>query len=49
MPKTIDILVDCCVKNTIPPIPVLANYFGSEKLYNYNEDDLCRIIYKNVE
>ena len=30
MPKTIDILVDCFVKNIIPPIPVLADYFGSE-------------------
>ena len=44
MPKTIDILVDCCVKNTIPPIPVLADYFGSENLYNYNEDDICVIL-----
>jgi hypothetical protein len=44
MPKTIDILVDGCVKNIIPPIPVLADYFGYENLYNYNEDDLCIIL-----
>ena len=44
MPKTIDILVDCCVKNIIPPIPVLADYFGSENLCNYNEDDICVIL-----
>jgi hypothetical protein len=44
MPKTINILVDCCVKNIIPPIPVLADYSESEKLCNCNEDDLCVIL-----
>jgi hypothetical protein len=40
MPKTIDILVDYCVKNIIPPIPVLGEYFGPENVCNCNEDDL---------
>ncbi len=30
--------------NIIPPIPVLADYFGSENLCNYNEDDICVIL-----
>ncbi len=37
----------CCVKNIIPSIdsiPVLADYFGSENLCNYNEDDICIIL-----
>ncbi len=40
MPKTIDILVDCYVKNIISPVPVLADDFGSENSCNYNEDDI---------
>jgi hypothetical protein len=37
MPKTIDVLVDCCVKNIIPPIPVLADYFGSDIITERNK------------
>ena len=45
MPKTIDILVyHCCEQNIIPPVPVLADYFGSDSLCNYNEDDICVIL-----
>ena len=32
MPKTIDDLVECCFKNTLPPVPVIADYFGMENL-----------------
>ncbi len=44
MPKTIDILVYCCDQNIIPHVPVLADYFGSGSLCNYNEDDICVIL-----
>ena len=44
MPKTIDILVYCCEQNIIPPVPVLVDYFGSDSLCNYNEDDICVIL-----
>ncbi len=44
MPKTIDILVYCCDQNIIPPVPVLADYFGSDSECNYNEDDICVIL-----
>ena len=44
MPKKIDILVYCCDNNIIPPVPVLADFFGSDSLCNYNEDDICVIL-----
>ena len=44
MPKTIDILVYCCDQNIIPPVPVLADYFGSDSFCSYNEDDKCVIL-----
>ena len=28
MPKSIDDLVECCLENVVPPIPVLADYFS---------------------
>ena len=44
MTKTIDNLVECCLQNIIPPIPVLADYFGWDNLHNYNEDNICLIL-----
>ena len=44
MPKTIDDLVECCLQNIIPPVPVLADYFGWDNLHNYNEDTICLIL-----
>ena len=44
MPKTIDNLVECCLQNIIPPVPVLADYFGWDNLHNYNEDTICLIL-----
>ena len=32
MPKTIDNLVECCLQNIIPPVPVLADYFGWDNI-----------------
>ena len=44
MPKTIDDLVECCLQNIIPPVPVLADYFCWDNLHNYNEDTICLIL-----
>ena len=44
MTKTIDNLVEYCLQNIIPPIPVLADYFGWDNLHNYNEDNICLIL-----
>jgi hypothetical protein len=41
MSKTIDDLEECCNQNLIPPIPVLADYFGLHNLSNYDNYNLC--------
>ena len=43
MPKTIDNLVDCCYQNILPPIPIIADYFGMENLMKNDLDELCII------
>ena len=42
MPKTIDLLEKACTLDVIPPLPVLADYFGLENMKN--EDNLCTIL-----
>ena len=42
MPKTIDMLEECCLANVVPSIPVLADYFGVDNLNN--EDNICIIL-----
>ena len=32
MPKTIDDLVKCCMLDTMPPMPVIADYFGFDNV-----------------
>ena len=32
MPKTIDDLVKCCMLDTMPPMPVIADYFGFDNI-----------------
>ncbi len=44
MSKTIDDIVECCLAHVIPPIPVLADYFGWDNLHNYIEDNICIIL-----
>jgi hypothetical protein len=44
MSKTIDDLVECCLANVIPPIPVLADYFGWDNLHNFDEDNIFLIL-----
>ncbi len=34
MTKTIDDLVNCCMLDTIPPMPVIADYFGFDNVEN---------------
>ena len=34
MPKTIDDLVKCCVLDTMPTMPVVADYFGLDNVEN---------------
>jgi len=43
MPKTIDDLVECCFKNTLPPVPVIADYFGMENFMKNDVNELCII------
>ena len=43
MPKTIDDLVECCFQNTLPPIPVIADYFGMENFMKNDLNELCII------
>ena len=47
MPKTIDDLVECCLQNIIPPVPVLADYFGWNNLHN--EDTICFILGPHIK
>ena len=42
MPKTIDTLEECCHADKMPPIPVLADYFGLDNLSN--EDNMIIIL-----
>ena len=39
MPKTINDLEECCYRNTLPPIPVIADYFGMENLMKNDLDE----------
>ena len=41
MTRTSDILVECCMRDEIPPLPVLADYFGDI----YNDDDKVNIVF----
>ena len=41
MEKTSDILIECCYKDLIPPIPVIADYFG---IAYRNEEDMCIVL-----
>ena len=34
MPKTIDDLVKCCMLDIMPPLPVIADYFGLDNIDN---------------
>ena len=34
MPKTIDDLLKCCMLDIIPPVPVVADYFGLDNTDN---------------
>ena len=34
MPKTIDDLLKCCMSDIIPPVPVVADYFGLDNTDN---------------
>ena len=34
MPKTIDDLVKCCMLDTMPSMPVVADYFGLDNIEN---------------
>jgi hypothetical protein len=34
MPKTIDDLVKCCMLDFMPPLPVIADYFGLNNIDN---------------
>jgi hypothetical protein len=34
MPKTIDDLVKCCMLDIMPPLPVIADYFGLNNIDN---------------
>ena len=34
MPKTIDYLLKCCMLDIIPPVPVVADYFGLDNTDN---------------
>ena len=34
MPKTIDDLVKCCMLDTMPTMPVVADYFGLDNIDN---------------
>ena len=34
MPKTIDDLVKCCMMDTMPTMPVVADYFGLDNIEN---------------
>ena len=36
MPKTIDDLVKCCMLDTMPTMPVVADYFGLDNIDNSN-------------
>ena len=36
MPKTIDDLVKCCMLDIMPPLPVIADYFGLNNIDNPN-------------
>ncbi len=36
MPKSIDDLVNCCMLNIVPPMPVIADYFGLDNIENWN-------------
>ena len=42
MPKIIDLLDKACSLDVIPPLQVLADYFGLENMKN--EDNLCTIL-----
>ena len=42
MSKTIDSLEECCLADKMPPISVLADYFGLDNLSN--EDNMCIIL-----
>ena len=42
MPKTIDTLEECCHADKMPPIPVLADYFGFDNMSN--KDNMCIIL-----
>ena len=41
MPKTIDSLVNDCNMDTLPSMPVIADYYG---LQNFNEDNIPVIL-----
>ena len=41
MPRTSDILVKCCFKDEIPPLPVLADYFGD----SFGDDQKENIVF----
>ena len=41
MPKTIDSLVNDCHMDTLPSMPVIADYYG---LQNFNEDNIPVIL-----
>ena len=34
MPKSIDDLVNCCMLDIVPPMPVIADYFGLDNIEN---------------
>ncbi len=34
MPKTIDDLIKCCMLDIMPPLPVIADYFGLDNIDN---------------
>jgi hypothetical protein len=34
MTKTIDLLVESCLTDLLPPVPVIADYFGWENVSN---------------
>ncbi len=45
MPKTIDDLVKCCMLDIIPPLPVIADYFG---LGNIDNLDIILGLYQGM-
>ena len=36
-------MVECCFENTLPPVPVIADYFGMENLMKNDVNELCII------